>query len=71
MDEKKHIKRLFSFEREIERTEFYSGLLAFVPSSVKISKEQLLEEIRKIYTDGNNSEFYSEDEYELFHFENY
>lgn len=36
MDLDNHIIRYFPFEREIEKTEFYSGVLAFVPKYCSI-----------------------------------
>lgn len=72
MDDRKHIKKIFPFVKEIERTAFYSGLLAFVPSGVKIENDALLEMIKKRdVADSSNVEFYSENEYQLIHFEDF
>lgn len=38
MDSNGRIVRCFPFEKEIERTEFYSGLLAFIPKDMELSE---------------------------------
>lgn len=37
MDSDGHIVNCFPFEKEIERTEFYSGLLIFIPKDRELS----------------------------------
>lgn len=42
-----YITRIFSFEKEIEKTEFYSGLLIFLPDTGLNQEKSLLEKIDK------------------------
>lgn len=35
LDDEYHILKVFPFEKEIERTEFYSGILIFIPQDKK------------------------------------
>lgn len=46
MDNNGRIVRVFPYDKEVEKTEFYSGLLMFLPHSVPFTKE-LQENIKK------------------------
>jgi len=39
MDDNRNIIKVFRYEKEVEKTEFYSGLLVFLPDSVELSVE--------------------------------
>lgn len=39
MDDNERIIRVFPFTKEVEKTEFYSGLLMFLPDNVPFSRE--------------------------------
>lgn len=41
LDDIHRISRYFPFEKEIEMTEFYSGLILFVPLSIKMDKSKI------------------------------
>lgn len=38
MDDTNNIVKVFPFEKELERTQFHSGALFFVPNSMRINK---------------------------------
>ncbi|MDR1883295.1 MAG: hypothetical protein LBR26_11030 [Prevotella sp.] len=46
MDAEGHIVRCFPFEKETERTEFYSGLLAFVPEDRTDRIKEILQDVK-------------------------
>lgn len=46
VDDNRRIVRVFPYDKEVEKTEFYSGLLMFLPHSVPFTKE-LQENIKK------------------------
>lgn len=39
MDDNRRIIRIFPYHKEVEKTEFYSGLLIFLPDNIPFSKE--------------------------------
>lgn len=39
MDDDSRIIRVFPYDKEVEKTEFYSGLLIFLPDNIPFSKE--------------------------------
>lgn len=49
-----HILKLFPFENEIAKTEFYSGLLIFIPSATTYQKDDILKIIYGTDTKGYN-----------------
>ncbi len=54
MDDEGNIDRFFIFEKEIEKTEFYSGLLVFLPEISTVDKgfiDNLKNEFCKRYSD--------------------
>lgn len=59
LDENRKIVHYFPFEKEIEKTEFYSGLLIFVPQDIG---EKGLQETNIVtdlnYTEGNYNIIY-------------
>lgn len=70
MDDERHIINLYPFEKEIERTEFYSGILVFVEdnqSSTQIS----LEKIKKIEPKREDFIFDIGKKYKMLHFEDF
>lgn len=46
MDDDRRIIRVFPYDKEVEKTEFYSGLLIFLPDNIPFTKE-LQENIKK------------------------
>lgn len=54
-DEAEKIIRYFPFEKEIENTEFYSGLLIFLPLDVSINNH--LDSIKNILDDYSHLQF--------------
>lgn len=51
MDDNRRIIRVFPYSREVEKTEFYSGLLAFLPDNIPFT-EELLADIKKLPFSG-------------------
>ncbi|GHV38652.1 hypothetical protein FACS1894179_02370 [Bacteroidia bacterium] len=46
MDDNRKIIRIFPYDKEVEKTEFHSGLLIFLPDNIPFRKE-MQENIRK------------------------
>ncbi|WP_165023365.1 hypothetical protein [Dysgonomonas sp. ZJ279] len=46
LDSENRIVKCFPFEKEIEKTEFYSGWLMFIPQMVQLNND-LIESLRK------------------------
>lgn len=53
IDDKQRITYIFPFKKEIEKTEFYSGLLLFLPEGTVLSED--------IYTGIKDADFISVD----------
>lgn len=70
MDDAMHIKKIFPFEQEIERTEFYSGLLAFLPKHKDI-QENISDMLDKIELTESDFEVCPEGEFYFIHFEDF
>lgn len=65
------IVNVFPFEKELERTEFYSGLLAFIPLEIKINKNELLDEIKEKQLKKAILDFPFQGKYRLSHLESF
>ena len=46
LDDNNHIIKVFPFEKEIASTSFFSGLLIFIPSNIRLSND-ILASIKK------------------------
>lgn len=68
-DGKGHIIKVFPFTDEIEKTEFYSGLLIFIPSVKEYVKDNILREIAKFDFKKDNIKKVSPDVKYLLHHE--
>lgn len=65
MDDNRKIIRIFPFHKEIEKTEFYSGLLALVPEGISVDWD-LLSMDNRIWNDSVNN-FSSLEYYNVWH----
>lgn len=61
MDSDGHIVNCFPFEKEIERTEFYSGVLAFIPQDFSSDVNMYLINIRSKFDEVKESSFFMSD----------
>lgn len=61
---------VFPFEKEVERTEFYSGLLAFIPKDADI-QEDFLAIIERADIKNENLNVYPDEKFYFLHFENF
>ncbi len=66
-DETDRIIRVFPFEKEIEKTEFYSGLLAFLPQGMNYDRDILLPVLKKGEFSAEPVSFSSDISYLLYH----
>lgn len=59
LDSKQEISSYYPFEKEIEKTEFYSGLIVFLPKFVNVDEsliEQIKSEVKRKYLIDDISE---------------
>lgn len=70
MDDYGHITAVFPFEKEIERTEFYSGLLAFVPEGMDVG-ESVWDRIEKCELSDADVEINTDNKYQFIHIEDF
>ncbi|WP_160111087.1 hypothetical protein [Dysgonomonas sp. Marseille-P4361] len=70
MDEEHHITDVFPFEKEIERTEFYSGILLFVGVNIAFT-EISLDKIKELTLKQEYVEISSNKKYKMFHIEDF
>lgn len=53
LDDEDRVSSYFPFEREIESTEFYSGLILFIPSAIRIDQlkiDKIIQNCLTIYS---------------------
>lgn len=70
MNDEHHITNVFPFEREIEKTEFYSGILMFIEDKLPLSVVSL-EEIKNIDLTQGNINLNLDRKYKILHFEDF
>lgn len=67
VNDKGQITNAFSFRSEVEKTEFYSGLLLFYPVGVQVNLQDRLK--RDLFINPNKSLVFSYEKYNITHIE--